>query len=261
MKITSSTIEEIVQEIVTKACTTDHLLEARKIDSFDVSVFLQQVDASKLQVVHTHEGPVSTVVEKWHPVDCSKQTTQFDLHTDGLYRYRAPDIVGLYCENPGRGDAPTRFVDTGHVCKELASCGVMSTLRRCQMTYIGRDGQHFPSKLVQRHPVSGGEVLNLGARGYICPMFDGDYTPSIREITDAVAQMYKALDNAVVLSHRWAKGEMVVCDNHTYVHGRDAYAPDTERTLLRFWLSVKDRENDQERSPADHHPGVQETIR
>lgn len=239
---TSITTEEIVQEIVAKVCTTANLLEVRDIEPFDVALFLQQVGASALQVVSTHEGPVSTVIEKWHPVDCSKQTTQFDLHTDGLYRYRVPDIVALYCENPGRGDSPTRFVDTRPACRELESRGVMSTLRRSQIAYIGRDGRHFPSDLVQRHPVSGEEVLNLGARGYICPMFDGGYAPSIREITEAVSEMYASLDRAVVLSHRWAKGQMVVCDNYTYVHGRDAHSPDTERTLLRFWFSVKARE-------------------
>lgn len=238
----TNTIEEIVQEMEAKAASTAHLLEVWDIDAFDTTRFLQQVDASTLQTIHTHEGPVSTVIEKWHPVDCSKQTTQFDLHTDGLYRHRVPDIVALYCENPGRGDTLTRFVDTRQACRDLERRGVMGTLRRCQMAYIGRDGRHFPSDLVQRHAVSGEEVLNLGARGYISPMFDGGYAPSIREITDAVAEMYKSLDAALVLSHRWCKGQIVVCDNHTYVHGRDAHTSDTERTLLRFWLSVKDRE-------------------
>lgn len=239
----TSTIEEIVQEIEAKASATADLLAVRSIDAFDTARFLKQVDASRLQMIHTHEGPVSTVIEKWHPVDCSKQTTHFDLHTDGLYRHRVPDAVALYCANPGRGDTPTRFVDTRQACRELEPRGVMAILRRCQMAYIGRDGRHFPSDLVQRHPVSGEEVLNLGARGYISPMFDGGYAPSIREITEAVAEMYKSLDAAVVLSHRWTRGQIVICDNYTYVHGRDAHAPDTERTLLRFWLSMKDREN------------------
>jgi alpha-ketoglutarate-dependent taurine dioxygenase len=242
--MTTSTItaEEIVQEIAAKASATADLLEVRDLESFDVSHFLGYVEASSLQVIPSHEGPVSTVIEEWHPVDCSKQTTHFDLHTDGLYRYRVPDLVALYCENPGRGDSPTRFADTRPACRELETGGAMSVLRRCQIAYIGRDGRHFPSSLVQRHPVSGEEVLNLAARGYVCPKFDGSSVPSIREINEAVSEMYAALDRAVVLSHGWTRGRIVLCDNYTYVHGRDAKAPDTDRVLLRIWLSVKKRE-------------------
>ncbi len=82
----------------------------------------------------------------------------------------------------------------------------------------------------------------MAARGYVRPLFQGGGEPSVRDITLAVAEMYAVLERWEVLKHQWAEGDLLLCDNYTYLHGRDACKADTHRQLFRVWLSAKRNE-------------------
>jgi alpha-ketoglutarate-dependent taurine dioxygenase len=199
---------------------------------------------SSLAIIPSSDGEISTVSQSGDPNDNSRQTGFFDLHQDGLYYPTAPHFLLLYCEDAGRGDSPTVVADTRPVVEEIDRRPDLQVLREVELVYRGKSGDEHSHPLLESHPLTKWRVLNLGARAYVRSFVKSEPPgagATLREVVSAMAEVFRLLDGAVVRRHFWKKGDILLIDNHTFVHGREAKSLDFQRKLLRVWLSVKDR--------------------
>jgi taurine dioxygenase len=84
-----------------------------------------------------------------------------------------------------------------------------------------------PHPIVIRHPISGDKALYLGRRrnAYI---MDLDLAESERLLDEIWSYVETA-----VYKHKWAPGDLVLWDNRTTMHRRDAFDPKARRVMHR----------------------------
>jgi taurine dioxygenase len=84
-----------------------------------------------------------------------------------------------------------------------------------------------PHPAIVQHPVSGDHALYLGRRrnAYIMGL---DVAESERLLDEVWAYI-----ESVVYRHRWALGDLVLWDNRTTMHRRDAFDPTSRRVMHR----------------------------
>ena len=165
-------------------------------------------------------------------------------HTDMSYTQRPPDASMLYSLEipPSGGD--TCF------CGMKAALAKMprSLVERIKHLDIKHDGTYdsggnvrkgvaasrdprtsvgTPHPIVIRHPVSGEQGLYLGRRlnAYIVGL-------AIEESERLLDEIWSYVD-AAVYRHRWALGDLVLWDNRTTMHRRDAFDPKARRVMHR----------------------------
>jgi alpha-ketoglutarate-dependent taurine dioxygenase len=219
----------------------DNCLCIKRVN-FDVTKFLSLVASSSLYVVSTNDGPYSIVKETGNYDDFSQRTDRFDWHTDGLYYEKVPEYVILYCDNPGNGSTPTVFTDTRAVVSNLMETQAFNILNQLETVYIDKAGELFSRALLEKHPITQNLIINLGSRVYLRPIVDVtqiSLTPSLRDMLTASQTLLKEIDSHIVLRHNWKMNDLIIFDNNTFLHGREAQTADPARTLLRIWLSRK----------------------
>src|SRR6266478_5715965 len=203
--------------------------------------FVNKIAQLGLDVVESNDGAVSIVQEQGDPLDFSRQSWQFPIHTDGLYHARIPDLVLLYCRDAGNGATPTAISDSRAVFKRPGRQLRMDLLQSLELVYVGKDGKEFPSPLVQSHPHAGYPILHLGHRAFIRAASTADRQKlrlSPRRGARIVEALREQMCAAMYIRHYWKAGDALLIDNHTFVHGREAESIDRQRKLLRIWLSV-----------------------
>lgn len=165
-------------------------------------------------------------------------------HTDMSYIARPPDASMLYSlEIPAQG---------GDTC----FCGMKAALAKMPRKLVERiekfdikhDGTYdsggyvrkgmaassdprtsvgTPHPIVIRHPVSGDKALYLGRRrnAYIMGL-------EVAESERLLDEIWSYVETAIY-RHRWALGDLVLWDNRTTMHRRDAFDPKARRVMHR----------------------------
>ena len=84
-----------------------------------------------------------------------------------------------------------------------------------------------PHPIVIRHPVSGGKALYLGRRlnAYVVGL-------PLAESERLLDTIWSYVETAVY-KHQWALGDLVLWDNRTTMHRRDAFDPASRRIMHR----------------------------
>ena len=165
-------------------------------------------------------------------------------HTDMSYAPRPPDASMLYAlEIPAHGG------DTWFCSMKAALASMPRTLvERIANLDIKHDGTYdsggylrkglAPSSdprtsvgtahpIVIEHPVSGEPALYLGRRlnAYVIGLELADSERLLDEVWSFV--------DTEIYRHRWALGDLVLWDNRTTMHRRDAFDPKARRVLHR----------------------------
>jgi taurine dioxygenase len=165
-------------------------------------------------------------------------------HTDMSYAPRPPDASMLYSlEIPPTGG------DTCFCSMKAALARVpRPLLERIAALSVKHDGTYdsggnlrkglaasddprisvgTPHPIVIEHPVSGDKALYLGRRrnAYITGL-------SLEESERLLDQLWSYVETSVY-RHRWALGDLVLWDNRTTMHRRDAFDPAARRIMHR----------------------------
>ncbi|HEV8520399.1 MAG TPA: TauD/TfdA family dioxygenase [Burkholderiales bacterium] len=90
-----------------------------------------------------------------------------------------------------------------------------------------RNSVGTPHPIIIRHPVSGARSLYLGRRrnAYVVGL-------ELAESERLLDEIWRHVD-AAVYQHKWALGDVVLWDNRTTMHRRDAFDPSARRVLHR----------------------------
>jgi taurine dioxygenase len=165
-------------------------------------------------------------------------------HTDMSYAAQPPDASILYSLEVPAAGGDTWF------CGMKAALAKMprALVRRISRLDIKHDGTYdsggglrkgmAPSKdprtsvgtphpIVIRHPVSGARSLYLGRRlnAYVVGL-------ELDESERLLDEIWSYVD-AAVYQHKWAVGDLVLWDNRTTMHRRDAFDPKSRRVMHR----------------------------
>jgi len=165
-------------------------------------------------------------------------------HTDMSYAARPPDASMLYSLELPKSGGDTWF------CSMKAALARMpkALVERVRHLDIKHDGTYdsggnvrkglVPSKdprtsvgtphpIVIRHPASGEQALYLGRRrnAYVMGL-------ELEESERLLDELWSYVDTAVY-RHTWALGDLVLWDNRTTMHRRDAFDPKARRVMHR----------------------------
>lgn len=165
-------------------------------------------------------------------------------HTDMSYAAEPPDASMLYALEipPAGGD--TSFCSMKAALEKLPPA-LLDTILALDIKHDGtydsggnlrkglapsddpRASPGTPHPIVIRHPVSGARALYLGRRrnAYVVGL---DLDESER-LLDALWSVVES----VVYRHRWSVGDLVLWDNRTTMHRRDAFDPRARRVMHR----------------------------
>jgi taurine dioxygenase len=165
-------------------------------------------------------------------------------HTDMSYSAQPPDASMLYSlEIPATG-GDTCFCGMKAALAKMPRA-LLEQVRNLDIKHDGtydsggylrkgmaasrdpRKSVGTPHPIVIRHPVSGDNALYLGRRlnAYIVGL-------GLEESEQLLDKIWSYVD-AAVYCHRWALGDLVLWDNRTTMHRRDAFDPKARRVMHR----------------------------
>ncbi|OEU92228.1 pyoverdine biosynthesis protein PvcB [Streptomyces abyssalis] len=188
-------------------------------------------------------GAVLELTEHENPGDHIFDHRHVPLHWDGMYRPQVPEFQLFHCvsapgEDQGGG---TVFSQTSAVLRD-ADAGTRALWERARGTY--RRKMEFyestaVSPVVTAHPVTGEPVIRynepVAADDEFInhPDLEFDGVPEAR-----LEEFHRTLSSALrapgyAYTHKWRTGDLVVADNYTLLHGREAFTSRAPRHLRR----------------------------
>lgn len=189
-------------------------------------------------------GKVLELIERDNPEDHIFDNNYVPLHWDGMYRPQVPEFQIFHCAQaprPGQGGRTT-FSDTVRVL-ENAPAPLRALWGKVTASYQ-RKMEFYDSKtvspIVDTHPLRGFPVIRYNEP----PREEGEgfVNPSILEFTglsdEERDEFFSSLRDALYApsnfyAHEWQEGDVVVADNFSLLHGREAYETKATRHLRR----------------------------
>jgi L-tyrosine isonitrile desaturase/decarboxylase len=189
-------------------------------------------------------GKVLELIEQKNPADHIFDNNYVPLHWDGMYRPQVPEFQIFHCVSAPRGDqgGRTTFSNTAIALERAAPqhralwSHVTGSYRRKMEFY---DSQTV-APIITPHPVKGFPVIR-----YNEPPREGDDSfvnhPTLAfdgVAAGEAAELHRSLREALYApetfyAHAWQTGDIVISDNYTMLHGREAFTSGASRHLRR----------------------------
>jgi alpha-ketoglutarate-dependent taurine dioxygenase len=189
-------------------------------------------------------GKVLELVEQNNPEDHIFDNNYVPLHWDGMYRPQVPEYQLFHCvraPRPGQGGRTT-FSNTV-LALENAPAPLRALWERVTGHYQ-RKMEFYDSKtispVVDNHPLRNFSVIR-----YNEPPNEGFghfLNPPVLEFigvsADELVEFHRSLRHALYspscfYAHEWQEGDLVVADNFSLLHGREAFETKAPRHLRR----------------------------
>lgn len=160
------------------------------------------------------------------------------LHWDGAF-HREPRFLLFYCDAAEGEGGETVFVDTREVLDRTPE-EVRERWQKVRLTYSTEKKAHyggrFTTSLIREHPFTGEPVLRFAE------VVETERNPVHLEIEGAdPGSLYtevagRVLDPGHRVEHRWSPGDLLLVDNHAFLHGRNALGTNTGRSFRRVQI-------------------------
>jgi alpha-ketoglutarate-dependent taurine dioxygenase len=157
------------------------------------------------------------------------------LHWDGAF-HKEPSYIIFYCtqtsEVPG---GESLFVNTTELYKALSNTDKNSA-NELSISYTTEKLAHYGGTinvpLKQIHPRTEQDILRFAQEVHT------QKNPVTRKVTKGEAHLCKRLDemsrqSEFTYEHTWQKGDLLIVDNFTYIHGRKPLRKNKERSFYR----------------------------
>lgn len=189
-------------------------------------------------------GKVLELIEQKNPEDHIFDHNYVPLHWDGMYRPQVPELQIFHCvSSPGVGNGGRTTFSNTALALESAPKEERELWTRATGVYQ-RKMEFYHSKtkapVVMEHPVRGYPVIR-----YCEPPRKGDESfvnhPDYElegVVGSEVDEVERSLRDALYApqnfyAHEWRTGDVVISDNHTLLHGREAFISGAPRHLRR----------------------------
>jgi alpha-ketoglutarate-dependent taurine dioxygenase len=220
-----------------------HILKSQCLSDEELLIFAQGLSNKKGELkdklLHWEFGPIMEMRFDHKAKNYLFSDEAVPLHWDGAF-YQAPEKLLFYCtESEGHG-GETIFVDTELLWRDLSP----SEKEQCQsvtLTYKTQKLAHYGGEiqlpLVQTHPSSGAIILRMAeeVNSRLNPVsltLSGPSSP--REFYEFMVK--KLYDPKYMIVHRWERGDLVISDNYTYLHGRRPLGKNKKMSFKRIQI-------------------------
>jgi len=221
-----------------------HLVALRGFSGFESSESFADYCARWGEISVWPFGKVLELIEQENPADHIFDNSYVPLHWDGMYRQQVPEFQIFQCVRAPRENhgGRTTFSNTT-IALARADAKNLNRWRNVTGVYH-RKMEFYDSKtiapIVATHPVKGFPVIR-----YNEPPREGDTsfinhpTLDFRGVAEnEAADFHRGLCEALYApesfyAHRWQTGDIVISDNYTLLHGREAFTSGAARHLRR----------------------------
>ena len=189
-------------------------------------------------------GRVLELVEQEAPADHIFDNNYVPLHWDGMYREQVPELQIFHCVSaPGGGQGGrTTFSNTVSALGR-ATPSARALWERVTGVYH-RKMEYYDSKtiapVVTAHPVRGFPVIRYneppvaGDDSFVnhpTLAFDGIDVSEVHDLHRTLREALYAPES--FYAHAWQTNDIVISDNYTLLHGREAFTSGAPRHLRR----------------------------
>jgi alpha-ketoglutarate-dependent taurine dioxygenase len=157
------------------------------------------------------------------------------FHWDGAF-HKEPKYLVFYCTDTlSESGGESLFCDTRKVFSSLSS-EKKQLARNVKIRYSTEKKAHYGGtvdvQVLQCHPENQKNILRFAE-----PV-SSDLNPVTREIVSGDIALCKELDSLIynkdfIYEHKWRKGDLLIVDNFSYIHGRRSLGKNTSRSFLR----------------------------
>ena len=222
----------------------EHLVVVRGFRTFDGAEDFADYCGLWGEVSEWPFGKVLELVERENPDDHIFDNNYVPLHWDGMYRKQVPEFQMFHCvQAPLAGQGGRTTFSNTVLALQSASASVRSLWSQVTGHYQ-RKMEFYDSKtvspVVTSHPRSGFPVIR-----YNEPPIEGSghfVNPPKLEFAGAsaegIVEFHRSLREALYApthfyAHEWHVGDLVVADNYSLLHGREAFVTKAPRHLRR----------------------------
>ncbi|MCB0405238.1 MAG: TauD/TfdA family dioxygenase [Bdellovibrionales bacterium] len=195
-------------------------------------------------------GKVLELVEQQEPADHIFDSNYVPLHWDGMYRPEVPEIQIFHCvSSPGKDQGGCTTFSNTALAYERAAEGERKAWARVTGVYE-RKMEFYHSKtvapVVTPHPSKGFKVIRYceppkaGDSAFInhpVYSFEGIQDADVPTLVTSLKRALYAPEN--FYAHEWQTGDVVISDNYTLLHGREAFVSGAPRHLRRVHVLGK----------------------
>jgi len=243
-EIENASIDDIAVEVIRKQFRQNQLILMRGFKTFEEPEDLSKYCEKWGEICVWPSGKVADLIQKENPEDHIYDNGHVPLHWDGMYRLQVPEYQFFQCLKaplPGQGGMTT-FTNT-MLALDAASIKDINLWRKIIGRYHRKEefyNSWARSPIIINHPQRNYEIIR-----YCEPHFKerGDLiSPTETEFTGANANdleffhktMHKALYNPEnYYVHEWKIGDLLIADNFTLLHGREAFKTKSPRHIRR----------------------------
>jgi alpha-ketoglutarate-dependent taurine dioxygenase len=150
------------------------------------------------------------------------------FHNDGLYKFKPPHYLLLYCDQPATTGGET-LLARGDIAYQRLSCSTREALTRRRVR-IRLDEYCITRSLIETHPLDDSSVLLFmdPEVSRNCTLeIDGQAVSS--ELLDELRDL---ISSVPPYRHTWRAGDLLLIDNFKTIHARAAF--EGERELRRI---------------------------
>lgn len=241
---TGQDIRDVIIADIRAIFEREHLVVLRGFKTFDDKNAFSDYCSAWGEISVWPFGKVLELIEQDHPDDHIFDHNYVPMHWDGMYRPQVPEMQIFHCVNaPGKGNGGrTTFCNTA-LAWQQATQETRALWARVTGVYE-RKMEFYHSQtvapVVTSHPVRSYPVLRYceppsrGDKTFVNrPLFDyqgvtgrerATFEQSMQEALYAPANFY---------AHAWQTGDVVLTDNYTLLHGREAFTSGCARHLQR----------------------------
>lgn len=201
--------------------------------------FSRQNGEIKDKLLHWDFGPIMTMAFDPEASNYLFSAEKVPFHWDGAF-YKEPRHLLFYCTESLGDGGETLFSDTEKIWKSLSfleQTKCSQVILRYKTKKLAHYGGEITIPLVQKHPVTGQTILRLAER------VETQKNPVDLEILgiENGESFYQEMVSKLYLKefmyeHKWQKGDLIVCDNFTYLHGRRELGENKKREFKRIQI-------------------------
>ncbi len=191
------------------------------------------------QLLHWDFGPIMEMRYQVEAVNYLFSAENVPFHWDGAF-YREPRELLFYCTATDGEGGDTLFLNTELLWNSLTA-QEQAQCKQVSLRYTTEKKAHYGGEinvpLVQVHPRTGKTILRLAEKVTSTknPVhLEMSGVPDAEEFYQRmVEKMYQA---QFIYRHTWQEGDLLVCDNFTYLHGRAALDQNLSRAFKRVQI-------------------------
>ena len=226
---------------------SNHLIVLRGFQNFDSADEFSTYCEMWGEISLWPFGKVLELVEQEKPEDHIFDHSYVPMHWDGMYRPQVPELQIFSCVSAPEKDQGGRtvFSNTKKILKE-ASIDKLN-LWKSSVGVYQRKMEYYDSKtvapVVTEHPTKGYPVIRYcekpeaGDQNFVNHPeyeFTGINKEKVNELHSSLKTALYSKEN--FYAHAWRTGDIVISDNHTLLHGREAFLSGAPRHIRRVHI-------------------------